>query len=110
MLIMRTLRKYERHFGSRLVQAHEQFCVRETMQKQRKHLNVHIVTSEQRAKRLIARPTLQSFKIINEDVAIVKLMKSSVLLNKPIYIGMYILDLSKLVMYDFHYVCENVRR
>src|SRR6218665_3062544 len=67
-----------------------------TMQNDRKHLNVHIVTSELHAKRLIARPTLQSFKIINEDVAIVKLMKSSVLLNKPIYVGMCILDLSKL--------------
>ena len=66
------------------------------MQNDCKHFNVHIVTSELHAKRLIARPTLQSFKIINEDLAIVKLMKSSVLLNKPIYVGMCILDLSKL--------------
>ena len=73
------------------------------MQNDRKHLNVHIVTSELRAKHLIARTTLQSFRIINEDVAIIKLMKSSVLLNKPIYVGMCFLDLSKLVMYDFHY-------
>lgn len=51
----------------------------------------------------IARPTFLSAKIINEEVTIVKLTKPSILLNKPIYIGMTILDISKVKMYQFHY-------
>src|SRR6218665_661455 len=56
----------------------------------------HLVT-------LVARQTFQSFNIINEDVTVIKLTKPNVVLDKPIYVGMCILDLSKLHLYDFHY-------
>src|SRR5688572_29954288 len=79
-----------------------------TMQNNRRHLCVKLVTNERRAKRYIARPTFQSFSIINEDVTAIKLIKSDVLLDKPIYVGMSILDISKLHMYRFHY--EHVQR
>jgi len=74
-----------------------------TMQNDRNHLNVHILTSELRAMKFIARPTFLASKIINEEVTIVKLTKPTILLNKPIYVGMAILDISKLQMYQFHY-------
>jgi len=73
------------------------------MEQKRKHLDIRIVTNARRAKRFIARPTYQSFHIINDDVTIVKLIKSNVYLNKPLYVGMCILDISKLKMYSFHY-------
>ena len=41
--------------------------------------------------------------IYNEDLAAIKQKKKDLLLNKPIYAGMCILDLSKLHMYQFHY-------
>src|SRR6218665_662853 len=74
-----------------------------TFQNDRNHLNIRIVTSELRAKKFIAFLTFQSFKIINREVAVIKMMKSSVLLNKPIYVGMSILDISKLQKFNFHY-------
>ena len=74
-----------------------------TMQNNRKHLCVKLVTTELRAKRFIARPTFQSFNIINKDVTMIKLIKADVLLDRPIYVGMSILDISKLHMYRFHY-------
>src|SRR6218665_2237482 len=76
---------------------------RKTLQNNRRHLDVRIVTNEKRAKKLVARQTFQSFNIINEDVTVIKLTKTNVVLDKPIYVGMCILDLSKLHMYDFHY-------
>ena len=73
------------------------------MEQKRKHLDVRIVTDAVRAKRFIARPTYHSFHIVNDDVTIAKMIKSNVYLNKPLYVGMAILDLSKLKMYSFHY-------
>lgn len=43
------------------------------------------------------------FKIFNADLVWVENKKVKLLLNKPVYIGQTILDLSKLVIYDFHY-------
>lgn len=43
------------------------------------------------------------FKIFNADLVGVENKKVKLLLNKPVYIGQTILDLSKLVIYDFHY-------
>ena len=56
-----------------------------------------------RTKKLIARPTLQRFDIINQDLTSITMMKDKVLLNRPIYLGFYILNLSKFTMYCFHY-------
>ena len=38
--------------------------------------------------KLASRPTFQSFEIVNENLTVVKLMKSHILMNKPTYIGM----------------------
>lgn len=46
---------------------------------------------------------LYRFKIFNADLVGVQNKKVKLLLNKPVYIGQTILDLSKLVIYDFHY-------
>ena len=74
-----------------------------TMRNTRRHLDVKVVTSQKRAKRYIARPTLNSFKTINNEVTVINLTKADVCLNKPIYCEMSILDISKLHMYKFHY-------
>lgn len=46
---------------------------------------------------------MNSFNIINDEVTVIKLTKTNIFLNKPVYVGMSILDLSKQQMYDFHY-------
>ncbi|XP_063538051.1 uncharacterized protein LOC134747347 [Cydia strobilella] len=51
----------------------------------------------------IARPEFHSISIFSESLAAVQLKKTSLLYNKPIYLGFCILDLSKTLMYDFHY-------
>lgn len=55
------------------------------------------------ARKYIANPYFQTSKIFNESCATIELQKSKCLLDKPISIGMAILDISKCLMYDFHY-------
>ena len=53
--------------------------------------------------KLTSKPTYLSSKIFNENLVAVHKIKESLLLNRPSYVGMCILDLSKTLMYDFHY-------
>jgi len=69
----------------------------------RKYKDVKIAMSEERARKLTARPTMKQFKIYGENLAAIQLKRPTVELNKPRYIGMCILDISKIVMYKFHY-------
>ena len=73
------------------------------MEQLRQRVDCRIVTSPKQAKRLTAKATFASFKIINEDITIVKMRKTSIFWNKPIYCSLVVLDLSKLWMYQFYY-------
>jgi len=74
-----------------------------TMENIRKRTNIELVTNEERLNKLSAKPTYVSSKIFNEDLVAVHNKKEKLLLDKPSYVGMCILDLSKTLMYDFHY-------
>jgi len=73
------------------------------MESKRKHLNIRLIMNEDSAKRYLARGTFESFKIINDDLIMIKLKKSRIVWDKPTFVGQSILDLSKLVMFKFHY-------
>lgn len=74
-----------------------------TMENLRNRVNIKLVHTEKKLKKLCAKPSFDRLKIFNEDLVGVENKKVKLLLNKPVYIGQTILDLSKLVMYDFHY-------
>jgi hypothetical protein len=74
-----------------------------TMENLRKRVDVKLVSSKDDLLKLTASPCFQSHRIMNEDLIAVKRMKEVLTLNKPCYVGMSILDLSKTLMYDFHY-------
>ena len=74
-----------------------------TMENLRKRINVKLVSDKHKMKKLIAKPEFHSFKIFTENLAGIHLKKTSITLNKPIYLGFCILDISKALMYDFHY-------
>ena len=74
-----------------------------TMENLRKRCNVQLVTDEKRLLKLTSKPTYISHKIFNENLVGVNTKKERIMLNKPSYVGMCILDLSKTLMYDFHY-------
>ena len=74
-----------------------------TMENIRKRCNVYLETDPDHFLRQTAKPTDKGCKIINKNLVVVNMMKSRLVLNKPVYVGMCILDLSKTLMYDFHY-------
>ena len=75
-----------------------------TMENIRNRVNVKLVNTEEKLKKLVAKPNLKSPpKIFSENLISVHLKKTSLEMNKPVYLGMCILDLSKTIMYDFHY-------
>ena len=68
-----------------------------------KWVDVRLVTDEKKLDKLTAKPTYVSSKIFNENLMAVHKVKETLALNRPAYVGMCILDLSKTIMYDFHY-------
>ena len=74
-----------------------------TMENLRKRCNVKLVTDKDQLIKLSSKPTYVSSKIFNENLVAVNMIKEQLKLNKPSYVGMCILDLSKVLMYDFHY-------
>ena len=74
-----------------------------TMENIRKRSNVYLETDRDHFLRQTAKPTFISSKIFNENLVAVNMKKQRLLLSKPSYVGMCILDLSKVLMYDFHY-------
>ena len=74
-----------------------------TMENIRNRVNVKLVNTEEKLRKLVAKPNFRSRKIFNENLVSVHMKQTSLTMNKPVYLGMCILDLSKTIMYDFHY-------
>ena len=74
-----------------------------TMENIRKHRDIKLVTSHKRRSILVSEPNYHTSKHISEDLMIIEMKKVEVKINKPIYLGQAILDISKTVMYEFWY-------
>ena len=74
-----------------------------TMENIRNRVDVKLVNTEEKFKKLVAKPNYRGRKIFSENLISVHMKKTSLTMNKPVYLGMCILDLSKTIMYDFHY-------
>ena len=69
----------------------------------RKHRDVRIVHDTRRAKNLIAKPNYSTYQIINDDLVAINMKKTHIFWNKPTFLGFSILDISKTLMYQYHY-------
>ncbi|KAK3784624.1 hypothetical protein RRG08_003432 [Elysia crispata] len=76
-----------------------------TMENLRKRVDVKLVRSheEDKLRRLLASPSFARANIFDDDLAAVEVHKSRLVLSRPVYVGMSILDLSKTLMYEFYY-------
>ena len=74
-----------------------------TMENLRKRINLRLVNNEKDFLKYTSRPTYITHKIFGKDYAAIHEIKPVLILNKPIYVGFTVLDLSKWKMYDFHY-------
>ena len=74
-----------------------------TMENLRKRVDVKLVTDCKKLNKLTSKPTYVNSKIFNKNLMAVHKIKEALTLNRPAYVGMCILDLSKTLMYHFHY-------
>ena len=74
-----------------------------TIENIRKRQNVVLVDDRRKALKLSSKPNFDRATIFDENLVAIHMKKTEVYFNKPIYVGQAILDLSKILMYDFHY-------
>ena len=74
-----------------------------TMENLRKRISVRLVNSKKDYSKHVSKPTFISQKIFDKHFAAIHEIKPVLTLNKPIYVGFTVLELSKWLMYDFHY-------
>ena len=76
-----------------------------TMENLRKRVDVKLVRAdeEDKLRKLVAKPSFNRSTIFDDNLAAVHMNKTRLVLNRPVYVGMSILDLSKHLMYDWYY-------
>ena len=74
-----------------------------TMENVRNHRDIRLVTSDKRRSIFASEPNYHSSKCISKDLMIIEMRKVEVKMNKLIYLGQAILDISKTLMYEFWY-------
>ena len=74
-----------------------------TMDNVRKHRDIKLVTIERRRNYLESEQNYHTVKFFTENLLTIEMRKTQILMNKPVYLGLSILDLCKTVMYEFWY-------
>ena len=74
-----------------------------TMENKRKHKDIKLVTTDKKRSKLVSEPNYHTINLISEDLSIIEMEKTKVKMNKPIYLGLSILEISKILMYEFWY-------
>ena len=72
-----------------------------TMENIRKHRDIKLVTTDKKRSKLVSEPNYHTINLISEDLSIIEMKKTKVKMNKPIYLGLSILEISKTLMYEF---------
>ena len=73
------------------------------MENIRKHRNIGLVKTEEKYLHTVMKPNFKSGVLFGENLMGCEMGKIKVVMNKPVYLGQAILDLSKIIMYEFHY-------
>ena len=68
-----------------------------------KHRDIKLVTTDKKRNKLVSEPNDHTINYISEDLSIIEMNKTKVKMNKPMYLGLSILDISKILMYKFWY-------
>ena len=74
-----------------------------TMENIRKHRNIKLVTTGEKYLCTVMKPNFKSGVLFGENLMGCEMGKIKVVMNKLVYLGQTILDLSKIIMYEFHY-------
>ena len=73
------------------------------MENVRKHIDIKLVTTDKRRNQLVSEPNYRTTKYFSENLLAIEMKKTKVKINKPVYLGLTILEISKTLMYEFWY-------
>ena len=73
------------------------------LQNNRMHVDIRLVTSWKQAQKLIAKPNFHRCVVLDDKLVVIQLNKSKVVLKHPLYVGFTVLELAKIVVFEFHY-------
>ena len=73
------------------------------MENVRKHRYIKLVATDKKRHKLVPEPNYHTMNYISKDLSIIEMKRTKVKMNKPIYLGLSILEISKLLMYEFWY-------
>ena len=76
---------------------------RKTIENVRKHRDIKLVTTEEKRIKLVSQPYYHTTKHFSKNLLAIEMKKTKIKMNKPVYLGMSILDISKTLMYEFWY-------
>ena len=74
-----------------------------TMENVRNHDDIKLVTTDERRNKLVSEPNYHAAEQFSEKLLATEMKKTKVKMNKPVYLGMSILNISKTLMYEFWY-------
>ena len=74
-----------------------------TMENIRKHRDIKLITTDRKRSKLVSEPNYHTINLISEDLSIIEMKETKVKMSKPIYLGLSILEISKILMYQFWY-------
>ena len=74
-----------------------------TMENVTKHRDIKLVTTNKKRNKLVSEPNYHAINYISKDLSIIEMTKTKIKMNKPIYLGLSILDISKILIYEFRY-------
>ena len=74
-----------------------------TMENVRKHRDIKVATTDKRRNQLVTGPNYHAIKFLSENLLAIEMKKTKVKMNKPLYLGLSILEISKILMYEFWY-------
>ena len=75
------------------------------MENVRKHRDIKFVSTDSERKKLVSEPNYHNGKQFSENLMAIEMKKTKFHMNKPVYVGQAVLDISKTLMYEFWYDC-----
>ena len=85
------------------------------MERVRKNRDIKLVATDKKRSKLVSEPNYHTMNYISEDLSIIEMKITKVKMNNPIYLGLPMLEINKLLMYEFWYAyikpkyCDNAK-
>ena len=74
-----------------------------TIENVRRHTDIKLVTTKEKRIKLVSEPNYHTTKHFSKNSLAIEMKKIKVKMNKPVSLGMSVLDISKILIYEFWY-------